>query len=167
MKNRNIEQWDYVVSGKQYGITKIVIIGVLAIFFAALTIDQLKPIPNKMPILAIPFGCMWAILTVTLIRLINRYFCYKICIGQNGFFLSSNPFNGKYYRYEDIIGGSQELKKTRHSIGYGDTVTYNYYFFFTDKNRKTRRILFEKSLYEKEFNILCERINSAESLNLN
>ena len=39
---------------------------------AALTIDQLRPVPNKILIVAVFFGLICAVLTVTFIRLINR-----------------------------------------------------------------------------------------------
>ncbi len=159
MKNNNFEKWDYVIQGKTNGLLRIIIIGILTGFFAALTIDQLRPVPKKMLIVAIFFGSICALLTVTLIRLINRYFYFKICIGKDGFFFQSNPFNGKYYNYDDISASKEELKKTRHSIGYGDPVSYNYFFSFTDKNDETKKILFEKALFEKEFDVLSKRIN--------
>lgn len=158
-KNRNIEKWDYVVSGNSDSIMRIVIIGVLAAFFAVLTVDQLKPMPNKMLIVAIFFGCICSTLTAALIRLINRCFYYRIYIGKSGFFFRTNPFNGKYYRYADIKQCSEKLVKYRHNSGSAD---YNYFFFFTDTAGKTNKILFEKSVYEKEFNVLAKRINSIE-----
>ena len=159
MKNNNFEKWDYVVSRKTNGLLRIIIIGVLAGIFAALTIDQLRPVSNKMLIVAVFFGLICAVLTVTFIRLINRYFCFRICIGENGFFFQSNPFNGKYYRYEEIVSCKEKLKQARHSVGYGDPVTFRYFFCFTDKDGKTQKILFEKALFEKEFEALSERIN--------
>ena len=56
MKNNNFEKWDYVVSGKTNGLLRIIIIGVLAGIFAALTIDQLRPVSNKMLIVAVFSG---------------------------------------------------------------------------------------------------------------
>lgn len=159
MKNNNFEKWDYVISGKTNGLIRIIIFGVLAGFFAALTVDQIRPVPNKMLIVAVFFGLICTVLTVTLIRLINRYFCFKICIGEKGFFFQSNPFNGKYYNYKDILGCKEELKRIRHSVGYGDPVSYHYFFYFTDKDGKTQKILFEKSLFEREFEVLKNRID--------
>lgn len=159
-KNSNIEKWDYVVSGKPYGIMRIVIIGILAVFFAVLTIDQLKLTPNKMLIVAIFFGGICVTLTVTLIRLINRFFYYSVYIGKTGFFFRTNPFNGKYYRYADIKHCGEELVKSRRNAGTTDKTTYNYFFFFTDCKGNTKKILFEKALYEKEFDVLTRRINS-------
>ena len=158
-ENNNFEKWDYVVSGKTNGLLRIIIIGVLAGIFAALTIDQLRPVSNKMLIVAVFFGLICAVLTVKFIRLINRYFCFRICIGENGFFFQSNPFNGKYYRYEEIVSCKEKLKQAWHSVGYGDPVTYRYFFCFTVKDGKTQKILFEKALFEKEFEALSERIN--------
>ena len=50
------EKWDYVITGKPYGITRMVIVGVIAAFFIVLTIDQLQPGPNKMLFIALAFG---------------------------------------------------------------------------------------------------------------
>lgn len=86
-------------------------------------------------------------------------FYFKICIGENGFFFQSNPFNGKYYNYKDILSCKEELKRIRHSVGYGDPVTYRYFFYFTDRNGRTQKILFEKSLFEREFEALKNRID--------
>ena len=159
MKNSNFEKWDYIVSGKTNGPLRMIMIGVFAFFFAALTIDQLRPVPHKNRIIAVFFGLICTVLTVTLIRLINRYFCFKICIGENSFFFQSNPFNGKYYRYEDVTSCKEELKRVRHSVGHSDPVTYCYFFYFIDKDGKTQKIPFEKALFEKEFEVLSERIN--------
>lgn len=96
------EKWDYVITGKPYGITRMVIAGVIAAFFIVLTIDQLQPGPNKMPFIALAFGGIATLMSVTFVRLIVRYFYYKICIGPKGFYFKTNPFNGKYYEYTEI-----------------------------------------------------------------
>ena len=89
------EKWDYIISGRPYGIMRMAIVGILAAFFIVLTIDQLQPGPNKVPFVALAFGGIATLLTVTLVKLIGRYFYYKICIGPRGFFFKTNPFNGK------------------------------------------------------------------------
>ena len=40
------EKWDYIITGRPYGIMRMVIVGALAAFFIVLTIDQLQPAPN-------------------------------------------------------------------------------------------------------------------------
>ena len=103
------EKWDYVITGKPYGITRMVIVGVIAAFFSVLTIDQLQPGPNKMLFIALAFGGIATLMSVTFVRLIVRYFYYKICIGPKGFYFKTNPFNGKYYEYTEIKRHHQRL----------------------------------------------------------
>lgn len=50
------EKWDYIITGRPYGIMRMVIVGALAAFFIVLTIDQLQPAPNKMAFVALAFG---------------------------------------------------------------------------------------------------------------
>ena len=55
------EKWDYVITGKPYGITRMVIVGVIAAFFIVLTIDQLQPrlygtFPNLFHFLGIAYA---------------------------------------------------------------------------------------------------------------
>lgn len=50
------EKWDYIISGRPYGIMRMAIVGILAAFFIVLTIDQLQPGPNKVPFVALAFG---------------------------------------------------------------------------------------------------------------
>lgn len=88
------EKWDYVITGKPYGIMRMVIVGVIAAFFIVLTIDQLQPGPNKVPFIALAFGSIATLMSVTFVRLIVRYFYYKICIGPKGFYFKTSPFNG-------------------------------------------------------------------------
>lgn len=151
------EKWDYIISGRPYGIMRMVIVGVLAGFFIVLTIDQLQPGPGKVPFVALAFGGIATLMTVTLVKLIGRYFYYKICIGPKGFYFKTNPWNGKYYEYAEIERCGEGAVKANH----GSPATYRHLFFFTDRNGKKHETLFEHSLYENEMAVLIGRINSA------
>ncbi len=158
MKIKN-EDWDYIIDDKKYGIMRIFIVCILFAFFAALTVDQLMQGVSKKVILMISFGCISVILLVTLIRIVNRFIYYKVLIGEEGFFFQCNPFNGKYYEYKNIKSCKQSLITVRHNVGSGfGGISYHYFFEFTDNRGKTQKILFDKSLFEREFNILTERI---------
>lgn len=163
MRQGKPEKWDYVISGKPYGITRMVIAGVIASFFIVLTIDQLQPGPNKMPFVALAFGGIATLMTVTFVRLISRYFYYKICIGQTGFYFKTNPFNGRYYEYTDIERCGKYVVKTHHSATIAaPSQNRGYFFSFTDRSGKKHETLYESSLYEDEFEILVSRINNAQ-----
>ncbi len=156
------EKWDYIISGKPYGIMRMVIVGVFAAFFIVLTIDQLQPGPNKVPFVALAFGGIATLMTVTLVRLIGRYFYYKICIGPHGFFFKTNPFNGKYYKYTDIERCGEGVIKAHPSAGSAASVTERHFFYFTDRSGKKHEALLEYPLYKNEIIILIGRIHSAQ-----
>ena len=161
------EKWDYIISGKPYGITRMVVVGVVAAFFIVLTIDQLQPGPNKVPFVALAFGSIAVLMTVTLVKLIGRYFYYKICIGPRGFFFKTNPFNGKYYEYTDIERCGQGVLKAHPSAGSSASATERHFFYFTDRSGKKHEALLEYPLYKNEIIILIGRIHSAQKDPLN
>lgn len=157
------EKWDYIITGRPYGIMRMVIVGALAAFFIVLTIDQLQPAPNKMAFVALAFGGIATLMTVTFVKLISRYFYYKICIGQRGFYFKTNPFNGKYYEYTDIERCGKYVVKTHHSATIAaPSQNCGHFFSFTDRSVKKHETLYENALYENEFEILVSRINSAQ-----
>lgn len=152
----NTERWDYKIDGKQHGVMRILIVAGIMIFFGVLAVDQLVPGENKYWQLALLLASPAVISAGLTVRLVIRYFCFKIYVGRNGFYLQTNPFNGKYYRYSQIKGASEELKKyRRRSHG----TSYVYYFNIRFKNGTTKSIIFEKALHEREFRVLRERIN--------
>ncbi|HZJ78454.1 MAG TPA: hypothetical protein VFD52_06640 [Clostridia bacterium] len=153
----NNEQWDYKIDGKLNGITRVVIPLVLSAVFTIIAVDQLKSQPNKSLFVAAACGIIAFTSLYLLFKLSVRYFCFKVYIGGNGFYFQSNPFNGKYYEYDDLVYGKEELK-TRRSRQSTD-VLYYYFFVFKDKNGKATRFQFEKSVCEREINALKKRIN--------
>lgn len=153
----NNEQWDYKIDGKVNGIARIVILLVLSVLFIVFTIDQLKSGANKHIFVAIAFGVFAVISLYLLIKLSIRYFCFKVYIGNSGFYFKSSPFNGKHYEYDDVVYCKEELK-TRYSKQSRE-VLYYYFFVFKDKNGKTAKFQFEKSVSEREINALKMRIN--------
>ena len=156
------EKWDYIITGRPYGIMRMVIVGALAAFFIVLTIDQLQPAPNKMAFVALAFGGIATLMTVTFVKLISRYFYYKICIGQRGFYFKTNPFNGKYYEYTDIERCGEMAIEAHHSAtSAAPSGIYRHIFHFIDRSGKKHEALYETSLYENEIAILIARINSA------
>ncbi len=58
------EKWDYVITGKPYGITRMVLVGIIAGLFIVLTLDQLRPGPHKMSFIALAFGGIATLMTV-------------------------------------------------------------------------------------------------------
>lgn len=89
---------------------------------------------------------------------------YKIQIQKDGFYCRTNPFNGCYYRYSDIT--DCRLIETQKKFGsvYQKGVRETHYFYylqFIDRAHQTRRILYDKSLFEGEINELVARMERA------
>lgn len=159
------EKWDYKINDKQNGLIRLIIIFAITVFFIVLTVDQFFGKGNKSIIVAFFFAFVAVSSLYIFIRLALRFFFFKVYIGEKGFYFQSNPFNGKYYEYSDIKDCREELKVSRSGYSSGPSQTsYFYYFTFTDKSGKSTKILFNKALYEHEFNELKERIfNSINS----
>ena len=130
------EKWDYIITGRPYGIMRMVIVGALAAFFIVLTIDQLQPAPNKMAFVALAFGGIATLMTVTFVKLISRYFYYKICIGQRGFYFKT------------------AIEAHHSATSAAPSGIYRHIFHFIDRSGKKHEALYETSLYENEIAIL-------------
>lgn len=154
------EKWDYIITGKPYGIMRMVIVGVIAGFFIVLTIDQLQPGPGKVPFVALAFGGIATLMTVTLVKLIGRYFYYKICIGPKGFYFKTNPFNGKYYEYTEIERCGKGTINVHHAATLAAPAQVSrQFFYFTDCSGKKHEAILEGSLNDDEIAILISRID--------
>ena len=91
---------------------------------------------------------------------------YEIKIQKDGFYCRTNPFNGRYYPYSDIL--SCRLVETRRRFGsaYRPGVRKTYYlydFVFIDRAQQTHQISYNKALFEGEINELVARIEQAQS----
>lgn len=155
------EQKEYTIDGKTYGKTSIVIALVCLVLVAAMTVPlMLYTAPTGVGIIGFFFGTGILLVLPNAIRLVIRYFCFKVRIGNTGFYFQSNPFNGKHYPYSDIKSCRIE-KKVYHQPG--DSLYY-YYFIFTDKNGKTTKVQFQKPISGHEIDVLMERIEQANGL---
>mgnify|MGYP000056769578 FL=1 len=101
------------------------------------------------------FSVGFALSLFVSIPLINRYFFFKVCVGENDFSLRTTPFNEKTYKYSEVKNAKTEQKTSMRRGG----VVCIYYFYFTDGDNKERKFLFDKSLHEKETDALKNRIN--------
>lgn len=164
MKNKSqVDNWDYIIDGKRNGLTRIIIMSIISVFFTVLMVDQLKPRLNKNFIVAVAFGMIAVISIMILTMLIIRYCCFEICVGKDGFRFQSNPFNGRFYKYADINRCCKKLITSQHRTTSGTKeTTYHYYFIMITNSGETQKIKFDKSLYEREFSVLEDRITNAK-----
>ena len=155
MKTVN-EKWDYRIDGKPNGLIRIAVTAIPCALFAVLTVDQLCNYRNGSAYIALAFAVICATLLFTLIRILTRYFCFKVLIGREGFYFQSNPFNGIYCKYSEVRGCSEQLISRRSS---STREMYRRYFFnIALTNGKSINFQFEKAVHEKEIDVLKKRI---------
>ena len=96
---------------------------------------------------------------VPAVQVFSRGLFFKLKIQKDGFYCRTNPFDGRYYRYGDILDCClvEAERGTRRHETY-----YAYYMKFTDRANRTHRVLYDKSLYEREMNELVARIERAK-----
>lgn len=158
-ESRN-EKAEYLIDGKVFGRTRIVIAIVLLIVVAIIDAVIIKTTGHMY--LAVP-GV--AIALFVLIYLINNNKFFKVKIEKNGFYCRTNPFNGQYYEYSEITNCRRIKKVVRTRAHYYEAAERRYYFFFefTDVRGQIRKFQFEDQIHGHEVNILKERIEKAQN----
>ena len=154
------EKAEYLIDGKVFGKTRIVLSIVLLVLVAI--IDAVIVKATGQMYLAVP-GVVMALFI--LIYLINSNMFFKVKIEENGFYCRTNPFNGQYYEYAEIADCKRIKKVVRTRAHYYEAAERRYYFFFefTDMRGKTRKFLFEDPIHGHEINVLKERIETAQN----
>lgn len=100
-----------------------------------------------------------AVVLIPVVKGFSYGLFFKLMIQKDGFYCRTNPFDGRYYRYGDILDCClvEAERGTRRHETY-----YAYYMKFTDRANRTHRVLYDKSLYEREMNELVARIERAK-----
>lgn len=96
---------------------------------------------------------------VTLAQILSLGLFYKVQIQKDGFYYRTTPFDGRYYRYSDILDCC--LVESQRNMRRSAT-RYGYYMKFTDCENQTHRVPYNKSLYEGEIDELVARIKRAK-----
>lgn len=154
------EKAEYLIDGKVFGKTRIVIAIVLLIVVAIIDAVIIKATGHMY--LAIP-GVAMALFI--LLYLINSNMFFKVKIDAKGFYCRTNPINGQYYEYDEIVNCRKIKKVVRRRVHYYQAGERMYYFFFefSDIRGKTRKFQFEDPIHGYEVNILKERIEKSIS----
>jgi len=158
---RRNEKAEYLIDGKVFGKTRIVIAIVLLIVVAIIDAVIIKATGHMY--LAVP-GVAMALFI--LIYLINSNMFFMVKIDAKGFYCRTNPFNGQYYEYDEITNCRRIKKVVRTRAHYYEAAERRYYFFFefTDVRGKTRKFAFEDPIHGHEINVLKERIEKAQNI---
>ncbi len=149
---------EHTISGKVQGLQRIAIVLFLFVIVFILTISLVK---EGLPPLTVILPMLLA--TVSIIWVVMDYMFYKLKIQKDGFYCRTNPFNGRYFAYKDIINCKLVEKRKKFGSVYhkGTRETHYFYFLiFTDINNKKHRILYNKALFEREMQILVSRIEN-------
>lgn len=151
---RRNEKAEYLIDGKVFGRTRIVIAIVLLIVIAIIDAVIIKA--NGHIYLAVP-GSVIALFILG--YLINSNMFFKMMIEKKGFYCSTNPFDGQYYEYNEIAS-CRRIKKVVRTRAHR---RYYFFFEFTDVRGKTRKFQFEDPIHGHEVDVLKERIENAQS----
>ena len=143
---------EFVIPGKRkVGGLMIFAVLLLPVLYLILFVWTSMPLILRM----IPFIAF----LVPTVRVFSHGLFFKLKIQKDGFYCRTNPFDGRYYRYGDILDCClvEAERGTRRHETY-----YAYYMKFTDRANRTHRVLYDKSLYEREMNELVARIERAK-----
>ncbi len=151
--------YDFIITGKENSGFRIFISFACFLIFLYLSINTAlhNKINNSNTIYFIGFFAITLLLFIALTKLTVRYFCFKILIYKNGFYLKTNMFNGKFYNFNEVKSCKiTTVSRLLHSKS-GFEIFYRDYCIIDLKNKKTLKIQFEKYLYYTEFDVLKER----------
>ena len=128
------EQGDYIISGKAQGLTRIAVMcfifGIIAWLSYSLAKEGMPPLDYVLPLLAA---------FCALVYVVMHYFFYRIEIKRDGFYCRTNPFNGQFYEYRNIVNCKVVEQRKKFGSAYRKGVRkthYMHYLIFTDKSGK-------------------------------
>ena len=142
---------EFVIPGKRK-VGELVIFAVLLLPVLYLILFVWTSMPLILRIIPV------AVVLIPVVKVFSYGLFFKLMIQKDGFYCRTNPFDGRYYRYGDILDCClvEAERGTRRHETY-----YAYYMKFTDCANRTHRVLYDKSLYEREMNELVARIERA------
>lgn len=153
------EKDDYLIDGKAFGKTRILLGIVILAVLAFIDVFLIREIGfNFIIIPSIAMGVAVALF------LFNYYLFFQVKIGKDSFYCRTTPFNGQYYRYSEIAD-CREIKRVVRHRGHGNGSLhreYYFYFEFTDNKGKKHKFQYEQQIHEYEVNVLKDRIEAAK-----
>ena len=153
--------WEIVITGKKEA-GFVVIPTILSLIMLVVTVMlflewNLPPIVIAIPVV---------LELMSLSQILSLGLFYKVIIQKDGFYYRTNPFDGRYYRYSDILDCRLVESQRKFGSPYKRGVRQTYYFYdmkFVDRAHQTHRLPYNKSLYEGEIDELVARIERAHS----
>ena len=153
--------WEIVITGKKEA-GFVVIPTILSLIMLVVTVMlflawNLPPIVIAVPVI---------LELMSLSQILSLGLFYKVIIQKDGFYCRTNPFDGRYYRYGDILDWRLVESQRKFGSPFKMGVRQTYYFYdlkFVDCAHQTHRLPYNKSLYEGEIDELVARIERAHS----
>lgn len=153
--------WKIVITGKKEA-GFVVIPTILSLIMLVVTVMlflawNLPPIVIAVPVI---------LELMSLSQILSLGLFYKVIIQKDGFYCRTNPFDGRYYRYSDILDCRLVESQRKFGSPYKRGVRQTYYFYdmkFVDRAHQTHRLPYNKSLYEGEIDELVARIERVHS----
>lgn len=153
--------WEIVITGKKEA-GFVVIPMILSLIMLVVTVMlflawNLPPIVIAVPVI---------LELLSLSQILSLGLFYKVIIQKDGFYCRTNPFDGRYYRYGDILDWRLVESQRKFGSPYKMGARQTYYFYdlkFIDRTHQTHRLPYNKSLYEGEIGELVARIERAHS----
>lgn len=158
-ENMDSRSDEYRIDGKVHAKVRMVI---AIILMAVVVVLDTQLIRSNVPVYFYLPGTVAVMGLILYLMIHQRYF--RIQIEKQGFYYRTNPFNGQYFDYRDIVDCREVKKVIRHRRNYREAGSRSYYFFFefTDSSGMKRKFQFEKPIHEREVNVLKERIELAK-----
>ena len=137
--------WEIVITGKKEAgfvviptILSLIMLAVMVMLFLAW---NLPPIVIAVPVI---------LELMSLSQILSLGLFYKVIIQKDGFYCRTNPFDGRYYRYSDILDWrlveSQRKIGSRYNRGRIRKMYYFYDLKFIDRAHQTHRLPYNLSL---------------------
>ena len=152
---RDVSSLEYLIKGKDYALKRLIISTVIAAPFWIIVVfwvSMLRFSIESLVLLAAAAGVLgyniWCI---------NHYIFYRIEIYPDGFFVRTNPFNAKLYKYGEIKSAEFKGKVLYNRVGKPSQTVY--FLCFTESKGRKRRIYFEDTYCINEIKLIIERIS--------
>lgn len=152
---RDIELLEYLIKGKDYALKRLILSTVIAIpvwIIVIFWISMLKFSVVSLVILAAAAGILG-----TNIWCVNHYIFYRMEIYPDGFFVRTNPFNAKFYKYSEIKSAEFKGKILHNRFGKPSQTVY--FLCFDEPKGRKRRIYFDDAYCINEIKLIIERIS--------
>ena len=152
---RDINSLEYLIKGKDYALKKLILTTVIALPIWIIVIFWFSLLGFRIETLVLAVAAFGVL--GTNIWCINHYIFYRIEIYPDGFFVRTNPFNARFYKYSEIQSADFKGKVLHSRFGKPNRTAY--FFYFTVPKGRKRRIYFEDEYCINEIKLIIDRIS--------